>query len=252
MRRGPGLERRSRMGAGILRGLCGFKARQGALFVETWCDLPNTGRRIYLAADAGPIFDPDGKLIGVMESLRDMTAMKDAEAKLRDLAGLDGLTGLPNRRTFDDVLAKEWQRSSRSEAPLSLLMIDIDHFKGFNDNFGHAGGDKCLETVAKVIANSVRRTGDLPARYGGEEFALILPSTDMDGALVVAENLRQSLEATEISPSRKQRKPICNRIDWRCGCRWSAKRQCWGNHPFADQALYRAKNWQEPRLRFRR
>ena len=174
------------------------KLAKGALFVETWCDLPNTGRRVYLAADAGPIFDADGKLIGVLESIRDMTAMKDQEARLRDLAGLDGLTGLPNRRTFDDVLAKEWGRSARSGDPLSLLMIDIDHFKRFNDNFGHAGGDQCLTTMANVIANSVRRASDLPARYGGEEFAIVLPSTDLDGALIVAETLRQSIEAREI------------------------------------------------------
>jgi diguanylate cyclase (GGDEF)-like protein len=174
------------------------KVAKGALSVEIWCDLPNTGRRVYLAVDAGPIFDADGNLIGVMESLRDMTGMKDAEVALRNLAGLDGLTGLPNRRTFNHVLAKEWGRSARSVDPLSLLMIDIDHFKQFNDSFGHAGGDQCLATVASVIANAVRRHRDLSARYGGEEFAIILPSTDVDGAVAVAESLRQSIEDREI------------------------------------------------------
>jgi diguanylate cyclase (GGDEF)-like protein len=214
---------------------------KGALFVEAWCDLPYTGRRIYFAADAGPIFDSDGKLIGVMESVRDMTAMKHAEAALRDLAGLDGLTGLPNRRTFDDVLAKEWSRSSRSGAPLSLLMIDIDHFKRFNDNFGHAGGDKCLETIANVIANSVRRIGDLPARYGGEEFALILPATDIHGALIVAENLRRSVEAREIRHPGNSASPFVTASIGAAAVLAPPNANAGEIIRFADQALYRAK-----------
>ncbi|MCW2286143.1 diguanylate cyclase (GGDEF)-like protein [Rhodoblastus acidophilus] len=170
---------------------------KGALTVESWCDLPN-GRRVYMAGDAGPIYDPDGELIGVMESIRDLTAMKAAEAQLRNLAGLDGLTGLPNRRTFNDTLAREWGRASRAGEPLSLLMIDIDHFKQYNDEFGHAGGDECLAAVAKIIAGSVRRDADLAARYGGEEFAVVLPSTDIDGAMTVAESLRRNIEEREI------------------------------------------------------
>jgi diguanylate cyclase (GGDEF)-like protein len=217
------------------------KLAKGALFVETWCYLPRTGRRVYLAADAGPIFDPDGKLIGVMESLRDVTAMKDAEAALRDLAGLDGLTGLPNRRTFDDVLAKEWARSSRNGAPLALLLIDIDHFKGFNDNFGHAGGDKCLETIANVIASSVQRNGDLPARYGGEEFALILPSTDTNGALGVAERLRKSIAARELRHPENTASPFVTASIGAAALVAPPNAPAKDIVQFADQALYRAK-----------
>jgi diguanylate cyclase (GGDEF)-like protein/PAS domain S-box-containing protein len=170
---------------------------KGAISVESWCDLTN-GRRVYVALDAGPIHDANGELIGVLEAIRDMTAIKTAEAQLRNLAGLDGLTGLANRRTFNDTLAREWGRAARRGEPLALLMIDIDHFKRFNDNFGHAGGDQCLTTVAKVVGASVRRDGDLPARYGGEEFAVVLPSTDIAGAMTVAEGLRSSLEQREI------------------------------------------------------
>ena len=166
---------------------------KGALAVESWCDLPN-GRRVYMSGDAGPIYGDDGALIGVMETIRDLTAMKTAEAQLRDLAGLDGLTGLSNRRTFDNVLGREWARASRNGDPLALLLFDIDRFKQFNDNFGHAGGDQCLSEVAKTMARAVHRAGDLPARYGGEEFAIVLPSTDMNGALTIAEIVRSDVE----------------------------------------------------------
>ncbi len=214
---------------------------KGALSVETWCDLPNTGRRIYLGADAGPILCDDGKIIGVMETIRDMTAIKDAEARLRDLAGLDGLTGLPNRRTFNDVLAKEWRRSARRGDPLSLLLIDIDHFKRFNDNFGHAGGDQCLTTVAALIADSVRRAGDLPARYGGEEFAIVLPSTDLGGAVGVAESLRQSIEAREIRHPGNSASPFVTASIGSAAVIPPPNAEADEIIRFADLALYRAK-----------
>jgi diguanylate cyclase (GGDEF)-like protein len=217
------------------------KVARGALSVETWCDLPNTGRRVYLAADAGPILDADGGLIGVMESIRDLTAMKDAEARLRSLAGLDGLTGLANRRTFDEVLAKEWARSARSGEPLSLLLADIDHFKRFNDNFGHTGGDICLATVANIVANSVRRAGDFPARYGGEEFALIMPLTDLDGASFVAETLRRSIETKEIRHPGNTASPFVTASVGAATVVASPNAKPGDLIRCADQALYRSK-----------
>ena len=110
-------------------------------------------------------------------------------------AGLDGLTGLANRRTFDQVLAREWARAAREAAPLALAMIDVDHFKAYNDLYGHPGGDYCLSRVAAVLRETLNRPGDLLARYGGEEFAAVLPGTDLVGAAVVAEAMRAAVAA---------------------------------------------------------
>ena len=113
--------------------------------------------------------------------------------QLEALAARDGLTGLANRRAFDDMLEQEWARALRERQPLSLLMADIDHFKGYNDSNGHPAGDECLRQVAKGIAGSMRRASDHAARYGGEEFAVILPHTDAAAAAVAAEKLRAGI-----------------------------------------------------------
>lgn len=169
-----------------------------AISVEIWCDLPLTGRHAYLTAVATPIYDSEWQIIGVMQTVTDNTRVMDVETKWRDLAGLDGLTGLNNRRAFNDTLGKEWRRSIRSGMPLSLLMLDIDHFKQFNDSFGHHGGDRCLVVVAQTIAETVQRAGDFPARFGGEEFAVILPIADEVGAHSIAENIRAQVEKRAI------------------------------------------------------
>ena len=113
--------------------------------------------------------------------------------KLERLSNLDGLTGIANRRCFDDTLVKEWVRNGREDAELGLLMIDIDHFKGYNDALGHLDGDSCLCAVADAIRTAVHRPGDLVARYGGEEFAIILPKTDYIGAKSVADTIHANL-----------------------------------------------------------
>ena len=117
-----------------------------------------------------------------------------AEQVLSELAATDALTGLANRRTLDQRLRLEWDRAQRSTEPLTLLMIDVDHFKAFNDRHGHHGGDEALRTVARVIDDNIRRPADLAARYGGEEFAVVLPHTDAKGAWVIAEHIRSSVE----------------------------------------------------------
>lgn len=117
---------------------------------------------------------------------------------LERLSALDGLTEIPNRRRFDEVLKQEWQRSIRHSTAISLIMIDIDFFKFYNDSYGHQGGDDCLKRVAKCLEDAARRETDVVARYGGEEFGVILPETGSNGAYEVAEALRASVDDENI------------------------------------------------------
>ncbi len=128
-------------------------------------------------------------------ALRESQAqLANANIELQKLAALDGLTGIANRRHFDVVLHTEWQRGQREKRPLSLLMCDIDDFKNYNDTYGHLAGDLCLKKAAAVLTAHLKRTADLAARYGGEEFVIVLPETDLAGALSVAEACRAHLE----------------------------------------------------------
>ncbi|MBR1192660.1 diguanylate cyclase [Bradyrhizobium sp. AUGA SZCCT0160] len=206
---------------------------------ENWCVMPKLGNQLYLAIDAGPIHDEDGKLIAVVETLRDMTDQKRAELALQTLAASDGLTGLANRRSFDQTLAMEWARAQRTKKPLSLLLCDVDHFKLYNDMHGHQKGDECLRAVA--IGKNAFRPADLSARYGGEEFAIIMPETDSAGARKLAERLRDALARVRLPHGAPGVPPFVTlsigiatlvpsedtRADWLLGQ--------------ADQALYAAK-----------
>ncbi|MBC3339890.1 MULTISPECIES: diguanylate cyclase domain-containing protein [Pseudomonas] len=122
----------------------------------------------------------------------------DTNLVLQRLMNSDGLTGLSNRRHFDEYLELEWRRAMRDQTQLSLLMIDVDFFKTYNDSFGHLEGDEALRKVAATIRDASSRPSDLPARYGGEEFALVLPNTSPGGARLVAEKLRQAVAALKI------------------------------------------------------
>ncbi|GAA0859239.1 diguanylate cyclase [Aliiglaciecola litoralis] len=117
---------------------------------------------------------------------------------LRSLALIDGLTGVCNRYQFDERFGLDWLSCARAKVPLSLLMIDVDNFKQFNDEFGHVAGDECLKSIAKRIATTVHRPDDLVARYGGEEFVCVLPDTDAIGASKIAEDIRKLIEGTPI------------------------------------------------------
>ncbi|KQV36891.1 diguanylate cyclase [Massilia sp. Root335] len=167
------------------------------LSAESWCDMPRLGRRRYLAADACPIYDDRGRLAAVVETLRDMTDEKLAQIALEQLATRDGLTGLANRRCFDETLHAEWARALRQRQPLSLLMVDVDNFKAYNDANGHLGGDECLKRIATAVASEMR-ANDLVARYGGEEFAVILPNQSLKGAASVAERIRTRVEQLQV------------------------------------------------------
>lgn len=119
--------------------------------------------------------------------------LQAANQELERLASSDGLTQLANRRRFDQYLAKEWRRLEREQAPLSLILCDVDYFKIYNDTYGHQAGDCCLQKVAAALSHAVKRPADLVARYGGEEFAVILPRTEVEGAYQVAEKIRTSV-----------------------------------------------------------
>jgi len=137
------------------------------------------------------------------ENLEDLveertTELKIANERLQELSRVDGLTGIANRRRLDEELDREWKRMLREKRPLSVVLCDIDHFKLYNDTYGHQGGDECLAAVARAIKQSVNRPGDLAARYGGEEFCLVLPETAGVGAVRIAELVRRNVAALRI------------------------------------------------------
>ncbi|GAC1313316.1 MAG: diguanylate cyclase [Vulcanimicrobiaceae bacterium] len=134
----------------------------------------------------------------VRARVRNHVELKRARDKILRLARTDGLTGVANRRQFDDVLEVEYKRHVRSKASLSLILLDLDYFKAFNDAYGHVAGDECLRAIANALASNMRRPADVAARYGGEEFACVLPETDLDGARSVAERIRDDIERLDI------------------------------------------------------
>lgn len=136
----------------------------------------------------------------IMSNMQEALAKANEELESRNvelqrLSSVDGLTGISNRRAFDDFIKKEWASTSRKKADteVSLIMIDIDHFKSYNDSYGHLQGDDCLKQVALELSKGVKRGGDLLARYGGEEFVAVLPDTPLEGAVKTAEQLRKSI-----------------------------------------------------------
>ena len=134
------------------------------------------------------------RIIQMRQSLLVLTRKLDAaNQELKRLTSLDGLTGIANRRHFDSVLLQEWRRSMRQGEELSILMCDIDFFKMYNDSFGHQSGDECLRRIAQTLTLTMDRGGDLLARYGGEEFVAVLPGTSLNGATLVAEQMRQAI-----------------------------------------------------------
>ena len=166
--------------------------------------------------DAGshPVLGKEGQHFGRIWKFRDITEMRRYWDMLEALSTTDGLTGLSNRRRFDEFLEREWRRSMRQHSCISLILMDIDYFKEYNDFYGHLAGDECLKRVAGVLLNVVRRAGDLAARYGGEEFACILPDTDAEGAMVVAARIMEGLEGLAIAHVRS---PSVDHVTMCCG-----------------------------------
>jgi diguanylate cyclase (GGDEF)-like protein/PAS domain S-box-containing protein len=164
------------------------------------------GRYIWIEATLKLVRDPQsGAASEIVAVLRDVSKRKAAEEALhaanetlQQLASTDGLTGLSNRRTFDNALERECRRAERAAQQVALVLIDVDRFKNYNDHYGHQQGDNCLRQVAQSVVSTFRRPGDLAARYGGEEFVVILPETDELGAMYVAEKFRSAVQALGI------------------------------------------------------
>ena len=164
----------------------------------------------------------------------------EANSVLRRLSFLDPLTNVPNRRYLDEYLEREWLRAARDQTCLAAVMVDIDHFKSFNDRYGHQAGDRCLEAVSAALRWSLRRPADFLARYGGEEFVAVLPETDQAGACHVAEAMRLAVEALRMGGTEDEEE----RVTVSLGV--AARRPTWMDRPAdliaaADRALYVAK-----------
>jgi diguanylate cyclase (GGDEF)-like protein len=167
--------------------------------------------------------------------------LKVANAMLAELATIDPLTNVANRRRFTTFLNQEWQRAQRTKSPLSLLLIDVDHFKAYNDSYGHQAGDDCLRKVGGVLNDTIQRAGDLAARYGGEEFVVILSDTNPAGALAIAETICGALETAAIPHAAS---PVSARVTVSIGVATAHPDQHSSPNDLiaaCDRALYRAK-----------
>ena len=161
--------------------------------------------------------------------------------KLFEIARIDALTGLYNRREFDAALDREWRQGLRENSPLSLLLIDLDHFKAYNDTYGHSMGDDVLRRFARILESCANRPVDLAVRYGGEEFAVILPNVELEGAMHVAELIQAQVERHDIKHSASPTRP---RITISIGVTEANPTSGMSMNEFidnADKALYRAK-----------
>ncbi|HEX9209846.1 MAG TPA: diguanylate cyclase [Bradyrhizobium sp.] len=192
----------------------------------------------------------NGNVDGVVAISRDITEQKKLETRLETLAIEDSLTGLANRRRFDERLNEEWARAYRDRSSLGLLMIDVDHFKAYNDEYGHPAGDACLRVVAKIIAAEMQRVGDLAARYGGEEFAMLLPNTDAAGCARIGERIRSAVHDAGLVHASNPAAECVSVSVGGAACRPSFERTAGAGSlvEAADRALYAAKDAGRDRL----
>ncbi|AAN49727.1 diguanylate cyclase [Leptospira interrogans] len=183
-----------------------------------------------------------------LENLTDQ--LQEVNAYLVAISRTDSLTGLYNRRYFDEILSTEWKRCWRTEASIALIMLDIDHFKLYNDTYGHQGGDQCLKQVASAIRDCARRAGDVAARYGGEEFAIILPETTESNAVVVSRNILENIENLGIPHSASKTNSIVTVSIGMATLSPSPENSITELIERADKALYLAKEEGRNCLRF--
>jgi diguanylate cyclase (GGDEF)-like protein len=199
----------------------------------------------YLSPDATVLVSPPrhatpdsiSRLCHAFSRLQHDTVMEE----LQRLADFDYLTQIPNRRNFDETLSLEWKRAQRDSTLLSVAMLDIDFFKNYNDHYGHRSGDQCLQAIASALKDSLHRPADFCARYGGEEFAVILPNTDLTGAMKVLESMRQSVINLDIRHGFSTVSPV---ITVSAGCTCTVPSLGATSElalQIADKALYQAK-----------
>ena len=176
---------------------CVSQSKDGCDHEADYRALTQDGRYVWIRDVVHVVRNADGEVDSLVGFMFDISERKATEQKLaalqQELEALsfkDGLTGVANRRMFDSILETEWTNARRNSQPLSLILIDIDYFKQYNDHYGHIQGDDCLKRVGKVLGSAATRARDLLARFGGEEFALVLPETDAAAALKVAERCR--------------------------------------------------------------
>jgi len=172
--------------------------REGHTFRDTFTDRDKDGRLFYIEQAIRPVRDNRGRIIRYVSTGKDITERVEMEQELKRLATTDKLTGLMNRLKFEEILEGERERCRRYDRPLSLVMFDIDHFKGINDTFGHDVGDEVLARIAELVRRNLRDS-DQVARWGGEEFMLLAPETELDGARRIAEKLRFAI-ASHVFP----------------------------------------------------
>jgi diguanylate cyclase (GGDEF)-like protein/PAS domain S-box-containing protein len=206
--------------------------------------LHRDGSTVWVETNCRSLKDETGRTTDLILTMRDISLKKELEFQLAQLARTDALTGLANRRAFDETLTREWARASRLNNCVSLLVVDVDHFKKFNDHFGHQVGDDCLREVACSLRAAVKRPTDLVARYGGEEFALILPDTDQAGALDVAKRILAEIAAVGLPHPKSgtsDRVTVSIGVATAIATRGGTMRMPEGLLQAADSALYKAK-----------
>lgn len=159
---------------------------------------PSPAGERYFQTRLVPEFGPDGSVESVLMVERDIDDLKQAQQALEELALLDPLTGIANRRFMERFVGREWLREARKQLPIAAIMIDIDHFKAYNDHYGHAQGDECLRQVATILREALHRPADTLVRYGGEEFIVLLPESNLAAAQEIAERLRQAVQARKL------------------------------------------------------
>ena len=185
---------------------CVSQSKAGADHEADYRALTKDGNYIWIRDVVHVVRKENGEADSLIGFMFDITERKETEHKLielqkelEELSFKDGLTGIANRRMFDHVLEQEWLNARRNNQPLSLIMIDIDCFKQYNDHYGHIQGDECLKTVAKILSEAATRSRDFIARFGGEEFTIVLPETDSEAAMKIAERCRNLIFKQQIT-----------------------------------------------------